>query len=862
MLDFVRSHPLAILLVFALAASGIGALAFWAGRKRGSSIGAGRTSPLPNAPAGEAPQDHDALGLGPAVISQITELREKLDACRAAHAQQDQLFQLSLDLICIAGTDGYFKRVNPAWERTLGFCSNELCAQPFIEFVHPEDRERTIAEARKLSEGGSTIHFVNRYRCHDGSYRWLSWTCPAPPPGEPMLYAVARDITQEKLSEAALHQAKEAAESANRAKGTFLANMSHEIRTPMNAIIGMTELVLDTPLTSTQREYLEIVLQSGDSLLTIINEILDFSKIESGSIEFENVPFDLAELLDETLKTFSLRAHAKGIELACQVANDVPETLLGDPMRLRQVLVNLVGNAVKFTDQGEVLVAVSVEAREAQEVVVRFSVIDTGIGIPAQKNQSIFDAFTQADASTTRRYGGTGLGLTIARRIVEHAGGRIWVESEPGRGSRFHFTLPMKVAVAPTKSRDDADRLRGLPALVIDDNATNRRILEETLRNWGIEPVMAASGPEALYLARHRASTTDRFALVLTDAHMPDMDGPDFIERLRELPHGESTPVIVMTSGDRAHELERFAQLCIAAHLLKPVHRTELLAAILKCVEPPRSPLASTGDATSSVETPVELPALKILLAEDGLANQRLAIGLLEKWGHRVVLAQNGQEAVEAAAREPFDLILMDVQMPVMDGLEATAKIREQERERGGHVPIVAMTARAMRGDRALCLAAGMDGYVSKPVRRQELYDAIAPFVRTEGLITSQTTFPSAPSTDELVDWSTALANVEGDPELLRDVIGMLLTEAPRLLEEMRSALESGVLDSAGKRSHTLRGSLRLFGPTRAVECAQSFEAAVRADDPPAARAAFAELDTAYQKLAAELQHRSASQDA
>ncbi|MFO0902081.1 MAG: response regulator [Pirellulales bacterium] len=883
MLDLARWETWLGAAVFALTLGGVGAIAY--------AVGRGRSARQAEPTGGADAIGIDAIGLGPAVFSQISDLRRKLDACQMIHSQKEQLFQLSLDLLCIAGTDGYFKRLNPAWERTLGYSAEELCAQPFVEFVHPDDRERTTAEARKLSEGGHTVHFVNRYRCKDGSYRWLSWTCPAAAPGESTLYAVARDITQEKNSEAALHHAKEAAEEANRAKGTFLANMSHEIRTPMNAIIGMTELVLDTPLTSTQREYLEIVLQSSDSLLTIINEILDFSKIESGSIEFESVPFDLSELLNDSLKTFSLRAHAKGIELACEVAPGVPETLVGDPVRLRQVLVNLVGNAVKFTDCGEVLVEAAVEAQADQAVVLRFSVIDTGVGIPADKVQVVFDAFTQADASTTRRYGGTGLGLTIARRIVEHAGGRIWVESELGCGSRFHFTLPMQIGMSLPKTRPDADRLRGLPVLVVDDNATNRRILEETLCNWGVEPVMSASGPEALYLVRHRAATTDRFALVITDVHMPEMDGPSFIEHLRQIPHAESTPVIVMTSGDRASELERFVQQRIAGHLLKPVNRTELLAALLSCVNATHDHVAAVDARPVAVEpatvvvgrngaaiqpncrelsdATLDLPPLKILLAEDGLANQRLAVGLLEKWGHRVAVASNGRAAVETWEREPFDLILMDVQMPEMDGLEATSLIRQREQARGTRIPIVAMTARAMRGDRELCLAAGMDGYVSKPVRRQELRDALWPIFATRaaegatGAFAEASTGASTASTPSTsaasVDWTAALANVEGDPELLREVVQMLLDEAPRLLAELRDALSRGDLATTATRTHMLRGSLRLFGPTRAVELAQMLETAAHRDELESARAIGRELEAAYVQLADELKHRFSS---
>jgi two-component system sensor histidine kinase/response regulator len=820
------------------------------------------------------------LGIGPAVFAQIETLRRELDACHALQNQRERFFNLSLDLLCIAGTDGHFKRLNPAWEKTLGFSLDELLAHPFIEMVHPDDRERTLGEVRRLASGADTVHFVNRYRRRDGSYCWLSWTCPAVPPGETLLYAVAHDITQLKEAEEQSRKARESAESANRAKGAFLANMSHEIRTPMNAIIGMTELVLDTPLNPTQREYLNIVLHSGESLLTIINEILDFSKIESGRVEFERVVFNLPQTLDEALKPFSLRAHAKGLELACAIAPSVPESLIGDPARIRQVLVNLVGNAIKFTERGEVLVEATVEAAVDRGIVLRFSVADTGVGIAPEKQELIFEAFTQADVSTTRRFGGTGLGLTIARRIVEQAGGRIWVESELGKGTRFHFTLPLEVGPTLPEPSPDPGQLLGRTIVVVDDHATNRRILDELLRRWGVQSMVVGSALEALHVIRTRVATGLPLDAIITDMHMPEMDGMGLVENLRSIPGLASLPVFVLTSGDRSHDIEQYQRAGIVAHLLKPVSRSELLAALVAALgeksiaakassEDSNNPglehseahdsknSASAIEISSATNVSSLVPGpLRILLAEDGLANQRLAVGLLEKWGHSVSVVANGREAVEAFQREPFDLILMDLQMPELDGFEATAWIRDLERQRGGHVPVIAMTARAMRGDRELCIKSGMDGYVSKPVRRQALYDAIAPFLPAQTSVAARRVPGDGEPSTGGVDWDLALSHADGDPELLREVIQSLLQESPVLLRQLDEAFERNESSVVERLAHTLKGSLRLFGRTIAVERAAKLEELARRGDLDAARSARDELVPALDALTSELRQR------
>ena len=659
----------------------------------------------------------------------VTDREQAEMELRESEARKRAIFETAMDCIVFTDDGGKIVEFNRAAESTFGCRRRDVIGQEMFDvFLPPASRARHRENLSRFASVGETGSLIGKRlemeMNRQGGEPFIAEMAiqPIPLQGSSGFAVFVRDITARKQAEAALQKAKEAAEAANEAKSLFVANMSHEVRTPMNAIIGMTDLVLDSPLDDQQRDYLKMVQESADSLLSVINDILDFSKIEAGKLDLDVIDFDVRERFGDAMKLLAFRAHGKGLELAYHIDSAIPETLSGDPQRLRQIIVNLVGNAIKFTTHGEVLLDISLQAHSDGQFMLHFAVTDTGIGIPPDKQATIFDAFEQADKTTTRRYGGTGLGLSIARRLAELMHGRIWVASEVGRGSTFHFTARLSQAVTPPHDPPrELVRLRDIRVLIVDDNRTNRRILEEIYGNWRMPTASAASADEAWGLLQQAQQAGQPFRLLVTDCNMPDVDGFMLAERIRRDAALRPPAILMLTSGDRPGDAARCKQLGIAGHLMKPVKQSELLDVTVRTL----GSAAVAEAAPTAAEPPVVTGPLRILLAEDSLFNQKLAVGLLEKQGHTVFVANNGHEAIAAASSQPFDLALIDIQMPDLDGFEATAEIRARERKTGHHLPIVALTAHAMKGDRERCLAAGMDDYLAKPIRARELFATI-----------------------------------------------------------------------------------------------------------------------------------------
>jgi PAS domain S-box-containing protein len=773
-----------------------------------------------------------------------------LEVCEREKAEQElrSLMDTTPDGIYFKDRDSRFIRANQAVAKWVGVADpSELLGKTDFDLFTDEHAQEAYADEQEiLQTGRPLVGKEEKETWPDGRITWVSTTkMPLRDTQGNIIgtFGSSRDITERKHAEEELRAAKEAAEAANRAKSAFLAMMSHEIRTPMNGIIGMTELALDTALTPAQREYLTLVKKSADSLLALLNDILDLSKIEAGKFELDHSPFSLRDIVGDILHTLALRAHRKGLELACRIASDVPDDLVGDAVRLRQVLVNLVGNAIKFTDQGEVVVHIGVQMRCKDDVALHIAVSDTGIGIPADQKQRIFDPFSQGDNSLTRKYEGTGLGLAISSRLIEMLGGRLEVESEVGKGSTFYFDSWFRVGAGPTEVLWPAEpeNLRDLPVLVVDDNATNRRILAEMLTHWGMKPALADNGFAALELLDQARQAGQPFAVILLDARMPQMNGLRLAELIRQRPQ-ENGAILLLLSSTSAADADQCRALGVSDCLAKPIKQADLFKAILTALgtSEPSAP-REIGHAQPAVQSSGPRP-LRILLAEDNPVNQWVAVALLRREGHAVTVANNGVEALAALERQAFDLVLMDVQMPGMDGLEATRCIRDREGA-GPHIPIVAITAYAVKGDRERCLAAGMNEYLIKPVHGKDLHRVI------ETVILAATAAGGTPPVQDEVEWPAELADVEDDPELVRELATVFLAEYPKWLSELHSALADGDAARLQLTAHTLKGSLAIFAAKGAAAAASQLETLARTGQLDTAAEALAALEQQVERL-------------
>ena len=821
--------------------------------------------------------DEHGRTLGTLGISRdITNRKQTEETLRESEEKYRTLIEKANEAIYIA-QEGAIVFANHRMSEIVGVSQDDLEGRLFADFIFPDDLEMVSANYLKRMAGEDVDAYDFRLISAQGKTIWvLLSAAPIQWKGRPATLNLMSDISGRKRAEAALGETNRAleeatarAESANQAKSEFLANMSHEIRTPMNGVIGMNGLLLDTKLNPEQRRYAETVRTSGESLLALLNDILDFSKIEAGKLELETLDFDLRALLEDFAALLALRAHDKGLEFICAAAPEVPAHLSGDPGRLRQVLINLAGNAVKFTHQGEIAVRATLVSETATEVVLRFSVKDTGIGIAADKQDLMFQKFTQADASTTRQYGGTGLGLAISKQLAEIMGGEIGVESEEGRGSEFWFTARLGKQAGMARNAMPPAQIRGVHILVVDDSPTNREILAAQLNAWGTRSEETSDGPGALLALARARDAGDPFAAVILDMQMPGMDGEDLARAIKSDATLAKTILVLMTSIGQRGDARHMEELGFAAYLVKPARQSDLfdcLAAVLAgaAVALPVRPIV-----TRHAIREMRRGAVRILLAEDNITNQQVALGILGKLGLRADAVANGAEAVSALESIAYDLVLMDVQMPKMDGLEATGHIRDPRSAVLNHlVPIIAMTAHAMQGDRQRCLDAGMNDYVTKPVSPQALSEALARWLPGDDAAgpKDESAEPEAAIAEEaeaaagddletqVFDRLGLLARLMDDEDLALTVVDGFLEDVPRQIGALRSYLDAGDVEGSIRQAHTIKGASANVGGELLRAAAFDMEKAAQTGDLSAVKARLPDLQARFARLKEAMQ--------
>jgi two-component system, sensor histidine kinase and response regulator len=787
----------------------------------------------------------------------VSARRRAEEALRASDARFRSLVRSNVMGILMVHMDGSISEANDAFLSLVGYDRKDLESGHlrWDSLTAPEYAALDIRGIDQLKTTGDCAPWEKELICKDGRRVYVLNGLAVLRGSSDRCLCFVVDISTQKEAEAQLKAAKEAADQANRAKSAFVANMSHEIRTPMNAILGMTELLLDTPVNAEQRDYLTVVQESAESLLSLINNILDFSKIEAGKLDIESVEFGLRDSVAGILRSLAVSAHKRGLEIVLRVDPDVPDRVIGDPTRLRQVLVNLVGNAIKFTEQGDVVVRITADSRDEISVLLHVTVSDTGIGIPAEKRDAVFLPFEQVDGSRARKYGGTGLGLAICCKLIELIGGQIWFDDNPQGGTTFHATGCFGIAAGLTPADIGPPRvdLCGTKVLVVDDNASSRAALEECLRAWDMQPTLVSDARSAIRLIEQMPAGEKPFAVALVDAHMPGFDGFSLVQRLkREGASRVKSFVMLLGSVNRAAEGVRCDQVGAAAYLVKPIDHSELFDTLLALLCTEESAAAVVIPETAA-EPHYRVTGLKILLAEDSPFNQKLAVGVLGKRGHHVVVANTGHEAVALAAGQHFDLIFMDIQMPEMDGLEATRRIRLRDPERGRRVPIIAMTAQAMKGMRERCLSVGMDDYLVKPVRAREIYDKIETLFASRGAPRSVPSQDSAGAAHEnAIDWEVAMTAVAGDRQLLQEVVEAFLQECPELLEQTRAAVATADAALLRRAAHTMKGIMRTLGLEAPGALAAQLEEMGRSSDLSAAPSVLARLESRLEEILPE----------